>query len=196
MNILKPVFRVVTGHDKDGCAIISHEGVPPSVIELMAVPGTIFHEIWNTPVTPAPVDNGADPTVGPLILSPPDGGTRIRVVDMPPDTEILLKNGAAEMRQAFSQLGEVAASTVSNHSPHPLMHRTESVDYGIVLEGEIVLVLDKSETTLPQGSIVVQRGINHAWANRSGRMARMVFILVSGQYAPEVKTSLSRILGK
>ncbi|MNV91325.1 Cupin domain protein [compost metagenome] len=60
------------------------------------------------------------------------------------------------------------------------MHRTESVDYGIVIEGEMTLVLDASEQLLQVGSVVVQRGTNHAWANRSGKPCRMLFILVDG----------------
>ncbi|MEG1326124.1 MAG: cupin domain-containing protein, partial [Janthinobacterium sp.] len=68
------------------------------------------------------------------------------------------------------------------HSPHPLMHRTESIDYGVVIDGELTLVLDEGEVLLQAGSVVVQRGTNHAWANRSGRTCRMLFVLIAGQY--------------
>jgi naringenin degradation protein FdeH len=70
------------------------------------------------------------------------------------------------------------------------MHRTESVDYGVVLEGEIVLVLDDSEVALRQGDVVIQRGTNHAWANRSGQVTRMLFILVDGAYEPTLRHAL------
>ena len=139
---------------------------------------------------PAPVDNGPDPTTGPLMLPPPALGTRIRFVDIPPDTEDFLKHGAARMHDAFSQIGDTAASTVKTHSPHPLMHRTESIDYGIVIDGELTLVLDDSEVELKAGSVVVQRGTNHAWANRSDKVARMAFILVDGTFTPELKASI------
>lgn len=92
---------------------------------------------------------------------------------------------------AFEQLGDKAASTVEEHSPHPLMHRTESVDYGIVIEGEMTLVLDDGEVLLKQGSVVIQRGTNHAWANRSGKPCRMLFILVAGVYDPAIAASLT-----
>ena len=72
------------------------------------------------------------------------------------------------------------------------MHRTESIDYGIVLEGQITLVLDDSEVELKQGDIVVQRGTNHAWSNRSGALCRMAFILLDGRYAPEIKVALEK----
>ena len=71
------------------------------------------------------------------------------------------------------------------------MHRTESVDYGIVIEGELTLVLDDSEVPLRVGSVVVQRGTNHAWANRSGRPCRMLFVLVDGRYDPAIAQALA-----
>ena len=83
-------------------------------------------------------------------------------------------------------------STVKADSPHPLMHRTESVDYGIVIDGEMTLVLDDSEVLLKQGSVVVQRGTNHAWANRSGRPCRMLFVLVDGTFEPSIAEALAK----
>lgn len=186
-----PIQRVVTGHDAEGKAIVASNGPLPRVEEIAAIPGTIFHEVWSTTGTPAPVDNGADPTLGPLMLPPPKHGTRMRFVDIPPDTAELLAHGASKMKAAFSQIGDEAASTVKAHSPHPLMHRTESVDYGIVIDGEMTLVLDDSEVLLKPGSVVIQRGTNHAWANRSGRPCRMLFILVDGSYDPAIAGALA-----
>jgi mannose-6-phosphate isomerase-like protein (cupin superfamily) len=185
-----PIQRTVTGHDPRGKAIVTSHGPLPTVVELSAIPGTVFHEVWSTSGSPAAVDNGADPTTGPLQLPPPRQGTRIRFVDIPPDTADFLTHGAARMQDAFTQIGDVAASTVRADSPHPLMHRTESVDYGIVIEGELTLVLDDSEVPLKPGSVVVQRGTNHAWANRSGRPCRMLFVLVDGSYHPSIAQSL------
>lgn len=186
-----PIHRVVTGHDADGKAIVASNGPLPTVIEIAAIPGTVFHEVWSTAATPAPVDNSADPTVGALKLPPPPQGTRMRFVDIPPDTAEFLAHGAANMKTAFSQIGDEAASTVKAHSPHPLMHRTESVDYGVVIEGELTLVLDNSEVQLKPGTVVVQRGTNHAWANRSGKPCRMLFVLVDGVYDPAIAQALA-----
>lgn len=185
-----PIHRVVTGHDADGKAIVASNGPLPTVAEIAAIPGTVFHEVWSTQGSPAPVDKGADPTLGPLMLPPPKRGTRIRFVDIPPDSAELLSHGAARMKDAFAQVGDVAASTVKADSPHPLMHRTETVDYGVVIEGELTLVLDDSEVELKPGSVVVQRGTNHAWANRSGKPCRMLFVLVDGQYEPSIRKAL------
>lgn len=187
---LPPIHRVVTGHAADGRAIVASDGPLPTVVEIAAIPGTVFHEVWSTAGSPAPVDNGPDPTLAALMLPPPRQGTRIRFVDIPPDTPELLARGAERMHDAFTQIGDAAASTVKAGSPHPLMHRTESVDYGIVIAGELTLVLDDSEVLLKPGSVVVQRGTNHAWANRSGRPCRMLFVLVDGAY----EDSIAKIL--
>lgn len=187
-----PIHRVVTGHDAQGKAIVASDGPLPAVVEIAAIPGTVFHEVWSTAGAPAPVDNGADPTSGPLTLPPPKLGTRIRFVDIPPDSDEFLAHGAARMNDAFTQVGDAKASTVKADSPHPLMHRTESIDYGIVIEGEMTLVLDDSQVRLKPGSVVVQRGTNHAWANRSGRPCRMLFVLVDGRYEPGIAAALAR----
>jgi mannose-6-phosphate isomerase-like protein (cupin superfamily) len=187
---LPPITRIVTGHAANGRSIVAEAGPLPKVVEIDAIPGTLFHEVWSTTGSPAPIDNGADPTTGPLVLSPPAGGTRFRFVDIPPDTEEFLSNGAGRMAEAFEQIGERKASTVTQASPHPLMHRTESVDYGVVIDGEITLIIDDGEVLLQPGSVVIQRGTNHAWANRSGKTCRMLFVLISGGYVPAVAKSL------
>jgi mannose-6-phosphate isomerase-like protein (cupin superfamily) len=188
---LPPIHRVVTGHDARGRAVVASDGPLPTVVEIAAVPGTVFHEVWSTAGSPAPVDNGPDPSTAPLKLPPPPQGTRIRFVDIPPDTPELLATGAARLQAAFAQIGDRDASTVKADSPHPLMHRTETVDYGVVIDGELTLVLDEGEVLLRPGSVVVQRGTNHAWANRSGRPCRMLFVLVAGAYDPVIAATLT-----
>lgn len=189
---LPTIHRVVTGHDEKGNAIVSSQGPLPTVAEIAAVPGMVFHEVWSTAGRPAAIDNGSDPTLMPLRLLPPNSGTRVRFVDFPPEAPDVLARGSEKSVDAFAEIGDVAALTVKADSPHPLMHRTETVDYGIVIEGEITLVLDDSEVLLRPGSVVVQRGTNHAWANRSGRPCRMLFVLVDGTYEPTIAATLAR----
>ena len=152
--------RVITGHDASGRSVVLSDGPAPRSFEL---PGTaVFHEIWSTAETPAPLRpvEDADPTTRALRTPPDPGGTVIRLVDLQP--------GAA--------------------SP---MHRTESVDYGIVLAGEVHLVLDDgSETRLSPGDVVVQRGTDHAWENRTESVSRMAFILVDGRFTDELRELL------
>lgn len=185
--------RYVTGHDAHGQAVVALEGPAPLVAHIDAIPGTVFHELWTAGPTPVAVDNGPEAIAPPLRLPPPTGGTRIRIVDIPPDTPEFLARGAERMAAAFGEIGDVAASTVQADSPHPLMHRTETLDYGIVIEGELVLVLDTEERVLFPGDVVIQRGTNHAWANRSGRSCRVAFVLLDGQYDPALAATLGAL---
>jgi hypothetical protein len=121
----------------------------------------------------------------------PAHGTRFRFVDIPPDSEELFARSADQLRAGFSEIGDTAASTADRGAPHPLMHRTQSIDYGVVMEGEVTLVLDHGEVQLSAGGVVVQRGTNHAWANRSGRPCRMLFVLIDGEYDPTIGQALA-----
>ena len=189
MQQLPSFKRVVTGHNDAGRAIAAMVGATPNNFPLKAVPGTVFYEVWNSASSPAPLDNGGDPTDKPLQLSPGALGSVIRVVDIPPDS-VQNQVSAAEAAAAFAEIGEAHAGTGQPDSKHKMMHRTETLDYGIVTEGEVWLVLDDEEVHLKRGDIVVQRGTNHAWSNRTEQMARMVFILLDGRYADELKELL------
>ncbi|TPG79585.1 cupin domain-containing protein [Pseudomonas arsenicoxydans] len=185
MQALPEFKRVVTGHDQQGQAIVAIHGPTPNVFPLASVPGTVFHELWNSSTSPALLDNASDPSSKPLQLSPGPQGSVIRVVDIPPDSvqnQVSDENAAA----VFAEIGQVHAGTGQGSARHKLMHRTETLDYGIVTEGEVWLVLDEEEVHLKRGDVVVQRGTNHAWSNRTEAMARMVFILLDGRFADEL----------
>lgn len=186
-----PIHRVITGHDADGKAIFTSNGPLSTIRELESIPGMIFHEVWEMSGTPPVIDDGADPTPGPLAHQAPNNGNRIRFVDFPPD-ESYLAEAEARMKGLFNEVNDVAAFTGKGDSPHPMMHRAEAIDYCIVIEGEMTLVLDDSEVLLKPGSVVVQRGANHAWANRSGRMCRMLYIQINAQYEPSIAAALAR----
>lgn len=158
--------RVVTGHDANGVSVVLSDGIVP-VHRVMPQDGVGFYEIWQTDAMPAPVSpvEPSEPTERTLRVPPEPNGTKIRINEFFPGF--------------INELG--------NQSP---VHRTESIDYGIVLEGEIVLVLDDSEVTLKAGDVVVQRGTDHAWANRSDKVCRVAFILVDGAFTPELTALL------
>jgi quercetin dioxygenase-like cupin family protein len=127
-----------------------------------SIPGATFYELWNTAATPAPV-GAAEP-----------GEPTDRPLVTPPD-----ENGT---------IVRIVDLEPGSSSP---MHRTETIDYGIVLSGDVVLALgDGSETQLRAGDVVVQRGTDHAWINRGGEPARMAFVLVDGRFTDELKALL------
>ncbi|HKT56517.1 MAG TPA: cupin domain-containing protein [Microbacterium sp.] len=153
--------RIVTGHDAAGVSVVVGDGPVPVSRELPD-DGVAFHEVWVTAQSPAVIGAGAeDPTAGALTVPPPAHGTRIRV-------------------------NEFLPGHLDEHGRQSPVHRTESVDYGIVLEGEITLILDDSEVVARAGDIVVQRGTDHAWANRTDAVARVAFVLVGGEFGPDV----------
>lgn len=185
----KTVRRVVTGHDASGKAIIQEDGPVPRMQRVGGDSGPMFHEVWNTRATPAPIDpaSGEPPEDG-ITLAPPKNGTRIRILDIPPDDPSLAEKTPEEARAHFEEIGAGDASSHQGEgSRHAHMHRTETIDYGIVLEGELVLIMDEGETTVRPGDIVIQRGTNHGWANRSDRNCRIAFILIDGEFDQNLK---------
>jgi quercetin dioxygenase-like cupin family protein len=184
-----PFRRIVTGHDALGKAVFLEDGPPPRVQRVGGARGPVFYEIWNTRETPARIDaaSGEPPEQG-ISLAPPKNGTRIRVLDIPPEDESFKDISVEEARAHFAEVGAAQASMhQAEGSRHAFMHRTETIDYGIVLEGEITLILDEGETVARAGDIVIQRGTNHGWANRSDRNCRIAFILIDGVFDPGLK---------
>ncbi len=179
-----PVRRVVTGHDAQGNAVFLEDGPVPRVQRVGGERGPLFFEVWNTRETPARIDRASgEPLEDGIKLAPPASGTRIRVLDIPPDDPSFVTMSPDEAQAHFAEVGAGDASSHSGAaSRHAFMHRTETVDYGIVLEGELTLILDIGETVVRAGDIVIQRGTNHGWANRSDKNCRIAFVLVDGRY--------------
>ena len=183
-----PTRRIVTGHNAQGKAIIQEDGPVARYQRVGGESGPMFHEVWNTTATPVPIDaaSGEPPEEG-IRLAPPKNGTRIRVLDIPPDDPELANRTPEEARAHFEEIGAGDASSHTGEgSRHAHMHRTETVDYGIVLEGELVLIMDEGETVCRAGDIIVQRGTNHGWANRTESNCRIAFILIDGQFTEEL----------
>lgn len=189
------IRRVVTGHDADGKAIIVEDRMAPVVRTDPNRPGYAMTQIWITDSSPAVIDNGPDPTQRPITLSPPAQGTVIRIVDFPPASQELSNVDPAAAARAFSMYGETQVLTSHKVGPktrHPFMHRTETIDYAVVLSGEITMLLDDSEVTLREGDVLIQRGTNHAWTNRTEKPCRMLFVLVDGQFQPAIREAVER----
>lgn len=181
---LKPFRRIVTGHNKQGKAVVQKDGPPPRIEKIGGDIGPLFYEVWNTRETPARIDHSSDePNEDKIILTPPVNGTRIRVLDIPPEDPSFENISQEQARAHFAEVGaESASSHQDQGSRHAFMHRTETIDYGIVLEGEITLLLDEGGTVAHAGDIIIQRGTNHGWSNRSDKPCRIAFILIDGKY--------------
>ena len=181
------VRRIVTGHDEHGQSIVTEDRAAPSVHTNPKRVGFCLTQLWMTDATPAFVGNDPDPTSRPHKLEPPRNGTVVRIIEFGPEGDWLQKIDADATREAWSAFGTSTASTNrSGQAKHPFMHRTQTVDYALVLEGEITLVLDREDVLMREGDFLVERGTNHAWANRSGKPCKMLFVLIDGQFDPQI----------
>ena len=180
------IRRVVTGHDRNGKAIVISDGPCTSIRTHPNRPGHKSTDIWKTTAMPVPIAREeADPTLGPRDFVPAFG-TKIRISEIPPEPEAFKHLTPEQAREFFKEGGNPQASTFGQNNRHPFMHRTESVDYAVVLEGEITMLLDDQDVQLKAGDIVIQRGTNHAWSNRSGKPVRMLYILIDGKFEPDL----------
>ena len=144
--------RVVTGHDASGKAVAVFDGPAPNV--KLRPSGLLSTLLWTTDETPATVSGAADRAAREIGIAPPDNGSIFRVVDFPP---------------------------ASGANPDPMMHRTRSIDYAVVLEGEIDMLLDGGEVRLRAGDMLVQRATVHGWINRGSTTCRVAFVLIDAR---------------
>ena len=161
--------RVVTGHDADGKSIKLSDGIPPQDHPMQGEAiGADFIEIWNTPerVPTLTSQPESEPTARPFAIMPASGHL-IRIIEIYPP-----------------HLG----------GRRTVMHRTRTLDYAVVIEGEVVLILDDGETVLGPGSVVVQRGTDHAWENRSDQVTRMAFFHIAAEFSHELLAKLPQPL--
>jgi len=171
------VRRVVTGFNSDGRSTITDDDFSPAIRSLPERPNFYSTNIWRTRSTPADI-NEPDEIIDHAGVLPPQDGTVIRVIEFPPEP----KDPQELKRQLEASFGQIFDDADQSHGTdvHPGMHETDTVDYAIILEGEIVAVLEETESTLAAGDILVQRGTNHAWSNRSEKSCKIVFVLIDG----------------
>src|SRR4051812_7731726 len=111
----------------------------------------------------------------------------MRINHFPPESEDVRQMDPEASRRAFAALGNEKAATFGKGGRHPLMHRTETIDYAIVLSGEITMVMDDRDVDLKAGDVLVQCGTNHAWSNRSNAPCIVAFVLIDGEFDPALK---------
>jgi quercetin dioxygenase-like cupin family protein len=157
--------RVVTGHDANGTSVVLSDGPAPQHHQMHGPAiGASFFEIWNS-ASSIPLLAAAEtsePNEREFTIMPTTGHL-LRIIEVYP----------------LQQGGKRTA-----------MHRTKTLDYVVVIEGEAVLILDHSEVILRQGDVVVQRGTDHAWENRSDKVARMAFFHIAAEFGEELLATL------
>ena len=166
---VKPARRIVCLDREAGKSTLASDGPSPDVRVDPARPGYALQRMWVTDGTPAKIV--LETLHLPHVMEPPAGGSVLNIFTFPPDAAWKDKVGAREVEAFFKSVGSPRASTYSPQAPHPYMQKTRTLDFGIVIEGEIVLVLDTQEVALKAGDFIVQRGTNHAWSNRSNKPA-------------------------
>ena len=185
----KQFRRVVTGHDGSGKAVVLSDGPAPFLHVNPKESDWYSADIWRTNETPARIVAATpEPTLGPRRQLPNKNGTVIRLNHFPPEPEAVRQMTVEEARKAFAALGNEKAATFGKGGRHPMMHRTETIDYAIILSGEITMLLDEGEVVLKAGDVLVQCGTNHAWTNRSNAPCVVAFVLIDGEFDPALAT--------
>jgi uncharacterized cupin superfamily protein len=171
---IKPVRRIVTIDDDRGVSHAVVDAPSPDVRTDAARPGYASTRIWVTTASPPTIEKEyRDALLLPHMMAPPPRGSLCRIVTIPPDASWRGKVGSSDVAAFFQQMGAPRASTYSPRAPHPYMQKTRTLDFCLILDGEVTLVLDTEEVTLHAGDTVVQRGTNHAWSNRSDKTCRI-----------------------
>ena len=171
--------RVVTGHDARGRSVVLMDGESPYSFFLEKAGGLQLTELWETRSAPADNSGARDAAEHERRIAPVGGGTVFRIIEYPPDS-VRLKTLAPD--SFFPEMGAQAADKAQRR--HPGMHRTHTLDYCVVLSGEIYAVLDEGEVLLRAGDCLVQRGTHHAWSNRTEKPCVIAFVLVAAKPLP------------
>jgi hypothetical protein len=174
--MLEKVRRIVTGHDARGTAVIVDDA-PARNVQSRPSSGIVSTLLWVTDRSPAGIADGDDPAESHVVTAPPPSGSILRVVDFPPHMDRMDANQDAIMK-------EMGIDHKAGDARSAFMHRTKSIDYALVLSGECDMLLDDTEVHMKAGDIMVQRGTNHAWVNRSAEWCRIAFVLIDSEKIP------------
>ena len=169
------IRRVVTGLDANDKAIVLFD----SRVALASGPyGIASVNLWITDSYPPALSAKDDPSTRPIGISPPQNGTKFRVVEFPPlDPATEAKMEPDFLMKAVGDRAPARGLPVT----HPLVHRTRSLDYAVVLSGEVDMMLDDTTVHLGPGDVVVQQATNHGWINRGREPCRILFVLMDSQ---------------
>lgn len=172
----KSTRRIVIGHDPDGKAVALFDG--PVVPTQRSPAGNAVANLWVTGEFPVDLTGSADRAQTKVGVPPPENGTIFRIVDFPPASTSTAASHV-DHDKVLTMMG--IDPTTQGYKRHPSTHRTKSIDYAIVLDGEIDMLMDDSEIHMKTGDVLVQQGTNHAWVNNSGKNCRIAFVLIDGK---------------
>lgn len=180
--------RIVTGHDSQGRSIVISDAPPENLVPNPSDPERGHINFWKTERVPASNAASADPMAGPPCpLPPPKGGTMFRFFQIAPErNEAGLSKEARDVRMAamFDAAGAGHVRKVMDR--HPSMHRTDSLDYIVLLKGEVTALLDVGEVHMKPFDVLVQRGTNHGWVNHGEEPALLMAVLIDAEPLPSV----------
>lgn len=182
--MLKPqndIRRVLVVDEGEHSKVIA-DGPSPDIRTDPARPGFSLARMWVSDSTPVGLKGLRESLQKPEVITPRAGGSVCYVATFPPDDVFKRRVGAAEVQAYFASIGAADASTYGAGAPHPYMQKLRALEFGMILEGSITLVLDLEEVNLTAGDIVVQRGTNQAWSNRSDRPCVIAFSAHDGSW--------------
>jgi naringenin degradation protein FdeH len=174
MELKQPTRRIVTGHDAQGKAIALFDG---QVIPQQRSPGgNAVTMLWVTGENPVDLNGSSDRAETKTGVPPLPNGSIFRIVDFPPTS-----TGAPPVDHHKMLIGMGIDPATQGYSRHPNTHRTRSIDYAIVLDGDIDMLMDDTEVHMKTGDVLVQQGTNHAWVNNGTKPCRIAFILIDAR---------------
>jgi mannose-6-phosphate isomerase-like protein (cupin superfamily) len=182
---LKPMRRIVTGHDAQGKAVALFDG--PSTPKQRSAGGNAVALLWVTGESPVDMSGRQDRASTAVGVPPPANGSIFRIVDFPPYTPNATPVDHHKMLVAMGIVPET-----QGYARHANTHRTRSIDYALVLEGEIDMLMDDTEVHVKAGDVLVQQGTNHAWVNNGDKPCRIAFILIDAKEPPAWKQNWTK----
>jgi mannose-6-phosphate isomerase-like protein (cupin superfamily) len=169
---MRSTRRIVTGHDAQGKAVVLFD----EALTAAQRGGNGITLFWVTSEFPVDASSSADRAKTPVAVPPPANGTIFRVVDFAP------ANPHASPVDHVAILRAMGLDPATQgYARHANTHRTKTIDYAIVLEGEIDMLLDEGEIHVKAGDVLVQQATNHAWVNNGDKPCRIAFILIDAQ---------------
>ena len=169
---------MVTGHDAAGRSTFIIDAPTPHVFS-RTKGSAIVHELWETTGTPADNRGSNDAIARGHRLPPPKNGSVFRVIEYPPDTERLA--AIAREHKLPDEAPAAPRRPTATIRATPAFTRPTTIDYAIVLSGEIYAMMDEGEVLLKAGDVLIQRGTNHAWSNRTSEPAVVAFVLIDAE---------------